>query len=176
MLNQTFHVGQFDGLRILAKGHALVSFGVIWAIFCGIGLIWLDLPLSQAIYGSLLVTALHWLNELWHHLSHQQAAKRTGYPMSGIMFVWMLATSLYPRDEPELPGRIHMQRALGGPVGSLLLTLLAGIIFFFVRDTTGLTWYAALFFLLDNGLVFVVGALLPLGFTDGSTIIKYWGK
>jgi hypothetical protein len=38
-----------------------------------------------------------------------------------------------------------------------------------------LTWVAALV-LLDNLLVFTLGAFLPLGFTDGSTILRWWRR
>jgi hypothetical protein len=34
----------------------------------------------------------------------------------------------------------------------------------------------ALFAFWNNLLFFTLGALLPLGFTDGSTLLKYWGQ
>jgi hypothetical protein len=37
----------------------------------------------------------------------------------------------------------------------------------------GVAFYVAAFFALDNLLVFTLGAFLPLGFTDGSTLL-YW--
>jgi hypothetical protein len=32
------------------------------------------------------------------------------------------------------------------------------------------------FFFLDNLLVFTIGSLLPLGFTDGSTLLAWWPR
>jgi hypothetical protein len=37
-------------------------------------------------------------------------------------------------------------------------------------------WWVALFFFLDNLLVLTLGAFVPLGFTDGSTLLRWWGK
>jgi hypothetical protein len=39
---------------------------------------------------------------------------------------------------------------------------------------TAVTGFLLLFFFLDNLLVFTLGAFLPLGFTDGSTLLRYW--
>ncbi|MFQ5436102.1 MAG: hypothetical protein ACE5FD_14615, partial [Anaerolineae bacterium] len=85
--------------------------------------------------------------------------------------------AMYPivmRDEPELPAHIHLRRALGGPAASALLTLLAGLLALALRGAPGLRWPLAAFLFLDNLLVFTLGAFLPLGFTDGSTLLHYW--
>ncbi len=29
---------------------------------------------------------------------------------------------------------------------------------------------------IDNLFIFTIGSLLPLGFTDGSTLLHWWGK
>ena len=96
--------------------------------------------------------------------------------MMGITYWWVLAASRYPRDEPELPAEIHIRRALGGPSFSFLLALVAGVIAYLLRTNGGLTWWLALFLFLDNLLIFTIGALLPLGFTDGSTLLYWWPK
>lgn len=98
--------------------------------------------------------------------------------MMGIRFgsFGLLAASQYPLDEPELPAVIHIRRALGGPIGSLIASLLAGGIALLLRNTGGVPWWVTLFFFLDNFVVFTLGSLLPLGFTDGSTLLVWWGK
>jgi hypothetical protein len=40
----------------------------------------------------------------------------------------------------------------------------------------GTLWLLATFFFLDNLLVLTLGSFLPLGFTDGSTLLEWWGK
>ena len=96
--------------------------------------------------------------------------------MTGIRLWWLLGFSLYPPDEGPLPAAVHIRRALGGPAASVLLTLVAGLIAVAVRPLGGAAWWVALFFFLDNLLVFTLGAFLPLGFTDGSTLLRWWGQ
>ena len=95
--------------------------------------------------------------------------------MNGILFIGPLAMSRYPKDEPDLPPEIHIRQAWGGPQGSMVLTLIIGFIAFALRSTGGVAWWVVIFLLVDNLLVFTIGALLPLGFTDGSTIL-YWRR
>jgi hypothetical protein len=85
-----------------------------------------------------------------------------------------LATSVYPRDEGVLTPETHIQRALGGPIFSLLLALAAGLLSLLAMPLGGLPLFLTFFTFLDNVLVFTVGALLPLGFTDGSTLLTWW--
>jgi hypothetical protein len=129
---------------------------------------------GTAVLTAFLATLLHFFGEFWHQLGHAWAARRAGWPMSGVMFVWVLAASLYPRDEPELPARTHIRRALGGPAASFLMTVVMGWVVWGVRPYTTPTDNLLLFFFLDNLLVFTLGAFLPLGFTDGSTLLHYW--
>jgi hypothetical protein len=96
--------------------------------------------------------------------------------MSGMRFWWVLAQSIYPSDEQELAPAVHVRRALGGPIMSLGITVIAGISALLLAPAGGLAWMLAMFAFLDSLLVFTLGALLPLGFTDGSTLIRYWGK
>ena len=53
---------------------------------------------------------------------------------------------------------------------------MAGGIALALRDAGGVAWWVAVFFFLDNLLVMTLGAFLPLGFTDGDTLLAWWGK
>lgn len=169
-------IGTLYNLEISAKRSAFIGFGGVWLVLTLVGLFLIKLPLVESIVGGFLCAALHWLSELLHHLGHAGAARRAGYPMTGVLFVHVLGMSLYPRDEPELPGKIHIRRALGGPAASLIVTIIALLILLVAQAVGGLFYWVALWFFLDNLLVFFLGAFLPLGFTDGSTILKWWGK
>ncbi|MBZ0274541.1 MAG: hypothetical protein K8I60_00265 [Anaerolineae bacterium] len=169
-------LGKVAGLKIIALPSAIIGFFVLWVILTVIGAGPLGMGLPTALIGGLIGAVLHYFAETLHQLGHQWAARRTGYPMSGIAFWLILAKSLYPPDEPELPAAIHIRRALGGPIGSLTATLVGGLIFLAVQSGGGLVAWLALFFFLDNLFVFTLGAFLPLGFTDGSTLLYWWGK
>lgn len=173
MLNQTFHLGQFWNLKIMAKGTAVVGALLGWLVWT---LVWhfaLGWGWATAVTLGFFAGILHLLSELWHHLGHSIAARHAGWPMSGILFFWVLAVSLYPPNEPTLPARIHIQRALGGPIGSFSLALVAGIL---VLLTAGHLKALCIFLFVDNLAVFSLGALLPLPILDGGTLLRYWGQ
>jgi len=45
-----------------------------------------------------------------------------------------------------------------------------------IVGATGTLWWLALFFFLVNLFGFTLGSLLPLGFTDGSTLLHWWNR
>ena len=175
-MNKTFRLGHLAGVKVMAKGNVVVGWLLLWLVFAG-GAFWLlGFAWGTAVLAGFLATLLHYLHELWHCYSHSLAARRTGYPMSAIMYIWVLGGTLYPRDEPELPATIHIKRALGGPIGSLLLAVVMGVISLGLRPSGGLLYGLLVYGFWSNLLFFTIGAMLPLGFTDGSTVLKYWGK
>jgi hypothetical protein len=171
-----YPLGTFGGLRLSASPSAVVGLLVLAAVLTLVGLLLLDLAAAQAVLFGLLGTLLHFLSELAHQFGHAWAARRTGYPMTGVRFWTIFGASLYPADEPALPAAVHIRRALGGPPVSLLLAVLALPLVLALRSSGGLAWWLALLFFLENLLVFGLGAFLPLGFNDGSTLLYWWGK
>ena len=173
-----YKLGKFAGLSLSARSSAITESTLLFIVLLGLAIGVLNLMIVEAVFGSMAAVILHWVASFSHQLGHAWAARRTGYPMRGIHFgpLGLLSASLYPRDEPDLPAAIHIRRALGGPIGSLFASLLAGVIALFLFQSGGTPWWVAMFFFLDNFLVFALGSLLPLGFTDGSTLIEWWGK
>lgn len=170
-----FELGRIAGLRITAKPSAIVGSLLLWATLAAIGAA-LGLAPATALAAGLAATALHWLSSLAHHLGHSWAARRTGYPMIGVRLWGVLGSSIYPRDEPALPAAVHMRRALGGPLASLLLTLVAAGLALALRPAGGAAWLVALFFFAENLLVYTGQVLLPLGFNDGATLLYWWRR
>lgn len=168
-----YELGHLAGLRLTAKPSALLGSLGLWALLSAIGWLGLGLGLAPALLGGLAAMVIHWLGELLHQLGHAWAARRTGYPMIGIAFWGLLSTTIYPRNEPELPGRIHIRRALGGPLASLLVTLLAIPLAWLLWPRGGALAWVALFAAVENGLVYTAQVLVPLGFNDGSTILHW---
>lgn len=175
-MNSDFKLGSIWGLELSARRSALAAFLGLWLALTLLARLFLNLPPDPAFWGAMVAVALHWSSILLHHLGHAWAARRTGYPMSGIRFWGLLATSLYPNTEPELPARVHIQRALGGPALSLLVALLAeGLAFAFPR-LDEIWWWWLSFLFVDNALFFALGAFLPLPFTDGGTLLTWIRK
>jgi Zn-dependent protease len=173
---RSIYLGKYMGLKVDVAPSSFVT------AILGAGAIFLLLNKAfkwrrwAAVTGGILATTMHFLSDFWHQIGHARAAEQTGYPMAGITFVGPLAFSVYPKNEGLLPPETHIQRALGGPIFSLLLTVGIGLVALLTRFAGGLPLFLALFTFLDNLLVFTIGALLPLGFTDGSTILTWWGQ
>jgi hypothetical protein len=68
---------------------------------------------------------------------------------------------------------VHIRRALGGPIASLILSFFAWALMVATRIDGGPLWWVAVFFLAENAIVFTLQAFVPLGFNDGSTL-WYW--
>ena len=169
-------LGRVAGLWVSVERSALAGSVVLWALLSAIGVGLLQLPAGRAALGGMAAMLLHWLSEIVHHLGHAWAARRTGYPMVGVRLSGLLSSSIYPTDEPPLPAAVHIRRALGGPLASLLLTLLAAAILLVLRSLGGTVWWVALFFFLENLLVFTLQVFLPLGFNDGGTLLYWWRR
>jgi hypothetical protein len=168
-------LGHVAGLGLSARPSAMYSTLLLLVLFSSLGWILWAAAGSALLFG-LLCTALHWISELFHQLGHAYAARRTGYPMRGVLAWFILSQSLYPSDEPALPGRVHIRRALGGPGASLLFGCLTGLLALLVYPANDFVGWVLIVIMLDNLLVLGLGALLPLGFTDGSTLLAWWGK
>jgi hypothetical protein len=170
------HLFRIFGLRVTYAPVVIPSVIVLWAVLALIGALLLDLSLVEAILGGFLGMLLWEASAIIHNLGHAWAANLTGYPMIGIRLYLILGGSIYPRDEPQLPASLHIRRALGGPLMSLGMAVVGAILAIALRSSGGLPHLLAVYFSVLNLLVFTIGALLPLGFTDGSTLLQWWGK
>jgi len=150
---------------------ALVGSIILWLVLTVAGILLLGYSLPKAILMGFAAMILHWVADLLHQAGHALAARSTGYPICGIRLWGVLSSTVYPADEPSLPRAIHVRRALGGPLASLLISMLAAAALPLLNNGSWV-WWLDLFFLVDNLLVFTVGSLLPLGFTDGSTLLR----
>jgi len=165
------HFGKIFGLQISALPLGFVGTLALWIGFSAIAHYVFDLAFGESVLLGFVATLLHWIFELIHSLGHAFAAKRTGYPMIGIKFgvLAVLAATLYPKDEPTLPSSIHIRRALGGPIANGLLSIL----FFLLLPLWPGNWFwIGMFALFENLFVYTLQVFLPLGFNDGSTILR----
>jgi hypothetical protein len=169
-------VFRYRDFAISALPSAVIGTVIFFIALMYASIQWMLIPVDQAVIGSLLIIALHWLSVTFHNLGHHVAALSTGYPMIGIRYWAILGTSLYPPDEPPLSKSIHVRRVLGGPVASAILGLVAVGISFLFMQSGGVIWYVFVFIALDNLFLLSLGAFLPLGFTDGSTLLKLRNK
>lgn len=165
------HLGKFLDLQIQILPVTFLATLLLWFGLSAAAFFGMRFPAGESILIGLVAALLHWTSILLHHLGHFAAAGRAGYPMSGILFgvFGLLARDLYPADEPELSPAIHIQRALGGPIVSGLLSVL----FLLLLPFWSGNWYwLGWFILLENVFVLTLQVFVPLSFNDGGTIWK----
>ena len=150
---------------------------ILWGVLVLIGLFGLRLSLREGILFGIGGMLIHWVSNLFHHLGHIIAAHSTGYPMSGLRIGThgsFLGTDVYPENEPALPLRTHVRRALGGPITSLLLSTVFGVMTYALsRGAHSVGYWLAGFGLAENFLFYFAQAILPLGFNDGAVVWRY---
>ncbi len=171
-------LGTLAGLRLTATRKAVIGSIVLYVIVIGL-MAAFGIPIGSALLGGAIVVILHWLSESFHQLGHAWAARRTGYPMTGVRFGFLgvLSTALYPPDEPSLPANVHIRRALGGPTFSALLSVIAFLVLLMNRRNPSAMWvFVSWFFFLENFLVLTLQVFIPLWFNDGGTIWRWMRK
>jgi hypothetical protein len=100
-----------------------------------------------------------------HTIGHILSGKLAGAPMKANLVTATFHVNLYPDDPPSLPPRIHLRRALGGP----LLNIMVGLLALLVNSFLQVGWIS--FFGLANCIV-ALWCLLPLPGLDGSVLMK----
>jgi hypothetical protein len=170
----SYRLGTIYGVKVTARPSAIIASIALWAVATEVATAFFHASLGAGILQGLVVTLIHWVSDLLHQFGHAIAARSMGYPMSGLRLWFLLSSGLYPLDEPELPPRTHVRRALGGPIMSLIVTIIAGAIAWLLRSAGSPYTWIAVFAVLDNFVIFTLGAFLPLGFTDGSTLLRLW--
>ena len=75
-----------------------------------------------------------------------------------------------------LPATVHIRRALGGPAASLLVAAFSGALLLILPPGDAVLRLLVAFLFWENLLVFFLGAFVPLGFTDGSTLLYWWPR
>lgn len=172
MTNTTLRLGRVAGLPVTADPSAVVGSLLLGTLAAAVASLVLKTSFVGALLGGVLVVMLHWISDLVHQLGHATAARRTGYPATSLRLWGLLSSIRYPADEPPLPIAVHARRALGGPLASASCSLVAAALVVALRPVAGTAWWLLVFLLLDNLFVLTLGAFLPLGFTDGSTLLR----
>lgn len=110
------------------------------------------------IFGALLIAA-----NTVHSIGHILSGKMVGAPMDELLVTASRHVNIYRNDPPDLPSRVHLGRALGGPV----LNIAVGIMVLIVGLVIG---SAGLLFFSVANLGFGISALIPVPSFDGEVI------
>lgn len=170
----TYRLGSPGGVTVVVDSSALTATIVFWALVTAALLLIFGFEMYAAAVWAVAIVALHWAVLLVHHVGHAAAARLSGYPMQGLVLHGLLGRDRYPLDEPELPARVHAQRALGGPIASLALGAALAALTWSLPPVNLPLRLALGFAAVESLLVLGVGVFVPLGFTDGTTLLNLW--
>ncbi|MEO5952497.1 MAG: hypothetical protein ABIQ44_08555, partial [Chloroflexia bacterium] len=121
-------LGHISDLTLTASNSALIGSGILWLAIVAVMLIFFRVSVVEAAVLGIFGILLHWIGEIAHQLGHARAARKAGYPMIAVRLWGVLSSSIYPADEPTLPGKIHLSRALGGPIMSGIIGIIAALL------------------------------------------------
>lgn len=123
---------------------------------------------SLAGVAMLLTTALH-------EVGHLISARSVDAPVTEIYLAAIRPLTLY-HDQQEPARRVHLVRALGGPLFNGLLALMTGAGWQLAADALPQPYHAALVAFFLANLLYGLGSLLPLPSVDGNVIWRNWLK
>jgi len=169
-------LAQFAGLRWTARPSAFAGWTVVAVLLIAVGAFIFGWSIGTAVLAGLVATVGYVLSAGWHQFGHAIAARSTGYPMTSVRFWGVLDSSIYPATEPALAPAIHIRRALGGPIASLALAVIFAIVTLLQSSPTSPTARIVQFLFLLNFVVYTLQVFVPLGFNDGTTLMRWLPK
>ena len=180
LMKDTVFNFNFLGLRYSVAKSALYGSAFVALVAALLAYFFGHLTILDSIIAGILATLLHWLGEIVHQYGHYLASKAVGHPMNGVRLWTILGTSLYPKEEGELPAGIHIRRALGGPAISFVVLLISAALWYFLGSYSPMTNFLLLWIVWEQILIYAFAALLPIKIgdfaVDGGTILFWMTK
>ncbi len=175
-MNKTIFRTKFFDMPVSVPRSALVGFLLMVIVCTVLAVYFTNLTPLDALIAGVLATIIHFLSDVLHQYGHFIAAKLTGKASSGLRLWWILGSIRYPDDEGELPPALHIRRAIGGPIMSLLVLIVFLILWMLAGSYSPMTTFLLVWGIFVQAAVFVLGAITPVSIgnfnTDGATILQ----
>lgn len=161
---------RFNGVPVIAQpsfwpAPILLTSLLSWAA----GLRHPELTWLQRLGTGLLATLIALPADIGHAMAHTVSARLAGAPMHEIVLSSGMPRTLYANN--EFPPRIHIWRSLGGPLFSLISSLLSQVWYRFSPHGSLCNDLAKVSLVSHSTILF--GSLAPLNMVDGGTILKW---
>lgn len=121
----------------------------------------------ELLYLALVYLAGVEVTTLFHAFGHILGGKLVGSPMDELLLTATRGVNIYHGDQTRVPSRVHLGRALGGPVFNLFI---AGVLYLGLPYARQGLMYDLLASLAATNLFFGAGGMLPLPSIDGEVI------
>ncbi len=123
----------------------------------------------QRVGVALLAMPVTLVADVGHALAHTVSARIAGAPMDEVLLYAGMPRTLYRNN--AVPPKTHIQRSLGGPIFSLLCSLLS--LLWWRRTARGSTSHELAEASLAAHSFILLGSLTPLPIVDGGVILKW---
>lgn len=171
-LDRTRHiaVGRLWGTRIAVTPTAGLQVPFFFALGVLLtfvpGRMALDAPLGDRIPNALLFTVAGLVANAAHALGHIVSGTLAGSAMDELLITATRDANVYLGDQSAVRGRTHIARAVGGPVGNLVLAAIVFAALAVVDDGP----HPLLGRIAGVNLLFGLGGFLPVPSVDGEVI------
>jgi Zn-dependent protease len=127
----------------------------------------------QTRLGTAILTTTVILGSEWsHNLAHTAAAKMVGHPVDAIRVTWGMPLLVYHDiEDPDVSPRIHIIRALGGPIINCIYFSLALLLQPITKPNS--IFRDVLNAALGMNAFLVLGGMLPIPGIDGGAVLKW---
>ena len=125
------------------RGLGWIGWGVVYALLC------------EVVY-------------MIHSIGHVLGGKRVGAPMDENLLTSTRQVNIYRGDQSKYPRRVHVSRALGGPLANIAVGVVAGLALLTISDLSVGAYTLAVFCV--GHLIFGFGSLAPIPSVDGAVI------
>ena len=160
-------IGRLWGIQLLITPLTWASPFVFFSLHLLLNLLNIQLTLSERLYQSSLFTIAVEITTVLHALGHIVSGKLVGSAMNALLITATRDVNLYDGDQNVISGHIHLGRALGGPLGNLLIAGICSGIAPLLTSGLGADLAASL---ISVNLFFGLGSFLPLPSVDGEVI------
>ena len=160
-------IGRFWGVGLLVTPLTWLSPFVFFGLHFLLNLLNLQLGLAERLQQSLAFALVVQLATAAHAFGHILSGKLAGGAMDELLITATRDVNIYHGDQGRVPGRVHLARALGGPLFNLLLAAACAPLAPLAAPGFGQALAASM---VSTNLFFGLGGLLPLPSIDGAVI------
>lgn len=160
-------LGRFWGVTILITPYLWLGPIVFFALHFILNLLNFTLSLEERFSGAFFFTIAVEATTLIHALGHILSGKLVGSAMDELLIASTRDVNIYHGDQSQFPSRVHLGRALGGPILNLLV---AALCLYIAPNLPIGFWSKVNASMIVTNLFFGFGSFLPLRSVDGEVI------
>lgn len=160
-------IGRFLGVKVSITPIAWLGPFIFFGLHFALNVLNPSLPLDERLTRSLYFVLAVEVTTIIHAFGHILSGRLVHSAMDELLITTTRDVNLYHGDQSVIPSRVHLARALGGPVINILMGVLLLSLSPLVPHGV---WSDINDSLISTNLFFGLGGLLPIPSVDGEII------